>query len=111
MEYELVLVNWNLIPTFVKEAVEDLPFKSTDEAQDFSDLMTSWMRSRLLQAPEMDESPANIDAYLDSIEAELVFAADPDVFQTDNPSLSASSGPICRQMLLCQLSDQETHFL
>jgi hypothetical protein len=83
MEDELCLINWNLIPPFLKEAVEDFPFESTEEAQTFMDLMVSRMRCRLLQAPDVDDLPHLIDEFIDSIQAELVHLADSDFLEAD----------------------------
>jgi hypothetical protein len=54
MDLEMCLVNWALIPAFVKEAVVNFPFKCTADAQMFSDLLVSWMRGRLIGAPKLD---------------------------------------------------------
>lgn len=109
MEREFCLINWTVIPPFLKEAVIEFPFESTDNAQDFSDLMMSRMRGRLLQAPEPDDSEHRIRQYLDSIEAELVCSITSDSGPTNRTVVSW--GEICRQMLLCQFSDQTSWIL
>ena len=109
MDLEMCLVNWALIPAFVKEAVVNFPFECTADAQMFLDLLMSWMRGRLIGAPELDEEGARIEEFINSIEAEFVYSATSDSINADNQLVSWSE--ICRQMLLCQLLDQATHFL
>lgn len=109
MEHEHGLVNWTLIPPFLKEAIIDFPFESTADAQDFSNLMVSRMRCRLLQAPELDDSAPRIERYLEAIEAELVSTITSNSFDTDHGLACRST--IYRQMLLCQLSDPQTCIL
>jgi hypothetical protein len=109
MNLEMCLVNWALIPAFVKEAVVDFPFECTADAQMFSDLLVSRMRGILIGAPELDDEGATIEEFMNAIEAEFVCSATSDSLNADNRLVSWSE--ICRQMLLCQLPDQATRFL
>jgi hypothetical protein len=109
MDLEMCLVNWALIPAFVKEAVVDFLFECTADAQMLLDLLMSWMRGILIGAPELDDEGARIEEFINSIEAEFVYSATSNSINGDNRLVSWSK--ICRQMLLCQLPDQATRFL
>jgi hypothetical protein len=109
MECELCLVNWALIPAFLKEAVVDFPFECAADAQVLSDLMVSQMRGRLIGAPELDDAAPGIEEFMDCIEVELVYCAVSNSINAYNGLISQSK--VCRQMLLCQLLDQMTCFL
>lgn len=109
MNHEFHLLDWSLLPFFMKEAVEDFPFEDTIEAQMYSDLLVSRMRCRLINAPDMDESQPIIIAYLDTLEAELVYS--PYHGQLVLTTYVASRGKVRGQMLLCQLQDQTSQIL
>jgi hypothetical protein len=49
-------VDWDRVPPFVREAVEDFPFTGPNEVAEFMALLVARIKSRLLNLPEPDES-------------------------------------------------------
>jgi hypothetical protein len=66
------LVNWKALPKFFYQGIESFPFETTQEAQMFSDLLVSRIRSSLRQAPGVNDSPELIGRFLASLQNELV---------------------------------------
>ena len=79
-ETKIHLINWTLLPYFVREGIDSFPFQTAEEAQIFSDLLIARIRSFISHAPSLID-PTNVkEDFVASVDAELVCLCDPCVF-------------------------------
>jgi hypothetical protein len=72
MEAAFSLIDWPMLPKFLKEGINWFPFKSTSSAQDFSDLLVVRARCTLLSTPSVGDLDAVIASYIDYLNQEMV---------------------------------------
>ena len=68
----LYLVDWTILPAFLREGIQYFSFNTTDEAQVFSDLLVSRIRCSLLRAPTPNQSLEIIGNYTTTLHMELL---------------------------------------
>ena len=106
------LVEWDCLPSFVREACNEFPFRSTAEAQVFSDLLMARLRGLVVRLREMDDDDEDPHPFLWDIEHELVCSLHfvHCFCLSDLPGL-VSRSQVCRAMLPLQFSDHKTGIL
>jgi hypothetical protein len=70
--HRLYLVDWTLLPRFLCTGIDRFSFNTTDEAQVFSDLLVSRIRTALVRAPEVNESSEKIAEFISRLNVEMM---------------------------------------
>ena len=69
---KLYLVDWTLLPQFLCTGIDWFSFNTTDEAQVFSDLLVSRIRTALVRAPAVNESSERIAEFISRLDMEMI---------------------------------------
>jgi hypothetical protein len=91
---EIQLIDWTLLPHFLREGIESFPFDTTQSAQIFSDLLIARIQCILLQAPSLNDSSITITKFVDMLLTEMV--------NMDNESLSIIIHPFTYNIIIIQ---------
>jgi len=70
--HQFYIVDWTLLPHFLCEGIHYFPFKTTAEAQVFSDLLVSRIRGSLVRAPTVNESSEKIAHFISRLDMEML---------------------------------------
>ena len=71
-QIELQMVDWTILPPFLRQGIKSFPFDTTQSAQIFSDLLIACIRCLLLQAPSLDDSSITITEFINLIITKMV---------------------------------------
>jgi hypothetical protein len=72
IEPELQIVDWTILPHFLKQGIESFPFDTTQSAQIFSDLLVARIRCLLLQPPCSNDTSIAVAKFIDLVFTEMV---------------------------------------
>lgn len=91
---EIQLIDWTLLPHFLREGIKSFPFDTTWSAEIFSDLLIAHIQCILLQAPSLNDSSITITKFVDMLLTEMV--------NMDNESLSIIIHPFTYNIIFIQ---------